>query len=165
MTTKFYVKTSLNIYTCVVKVSKDHSQFELDVYDADISYNDRPKYLHEGQWIGGYEDMEFLNPTQPIELAKKIIDAWERPQRLEKYLRLKNYFIHINEKESAPAKETPSKPIIVDYQEKAHSEYISTLIEKPELVEEIPKKERDKLLKENADLRARFQQWLWLEKC
>lgn len=160
MLTRFKIRTNLRIYTCIVKYSLDRDTFELDVFDGEPYFTDGTlKYMDEAEWIGGYEDEEFTHTLKPVELAKKIVDQWERPHKLENYLRLKNHFIHMKDKEEeAAAKQTPPtvEPVIIDYEEQIQKQRIKNLMENPLLLDNMDPTERKKLLKENPELRLAY---------
>lgn len=168
MLTRFKIRTNLRIYTCIVKYSKDRRTFELDVFDGEPYFKDGTlKYMDEAEWIGGYEDEEFTHTTKPVELAKKIVDQWERPQKLENYLRLKNHFIHMKDKEEeAPAKVTPPpvEPVITDYEEQIQDQRIKYLMENPLALDQLQPLERKQLLKENPELRLAYYELKALQK-
>lgn len=167
MITRFKIKTSLRVYTVIVKVSWDGEMIEkVDVYDGDPYFKDGTmKFLGEAVWIGGWVDEPFTHTLKPIALAKQTIEEYERPQKLENYLRLKGHFIHMNEEEEAPAKETPPpKPLIFDHEEKAYQDYIAYLIKHPEEIDSLEPKERQKLLKENMELRLSYHEWRFRQR-
>ena len=162
MLTRFKVRTNLKMYTVVVKYSEEHDKFELDVYDGDPHFLDgTQKYINEAEWIGGYEDEEFTHVMKPVELAKEIIETWERPKRLEDYLRLKRHVIELKEIGKDPRQETPSRsrkaePVVYDYRDRLEADHIKYLRENPEALDQMTKKERDKWLKSDVELRLRY---------
>lgn len=158
---RFRIKTGLAMYTAIVKFSDDGEHFELDVYDGAPMFYDSPKFFDEAEWIGGYENEPFSYVTKPVDLAKQIVEAWERPERLKRYLNLKNHFINMNEEAEPPSKATPlPDPVeINDYRQKAYQEYIEHLKEHPEELDTLPMQERKQLLKENIELRLAYHEW------
>jgi hypothetical protein len=162
MLTRFKVRTNLKMYTVVVQYSDDHETFELDVFDGEPHFLDGTrKYVNEAEWIGGYKDEEFTHVMKPVELAKKVIETWERPKRLEDYLRLKRHVIELKEIGKDSAQETPSRsrkaePVVYDYRDRLEADHIKYLRENPEALDQMTKKERDKWLKSDVELRLRY---------
>lgn len=165
MLTRFKVRTNLKMYTVVVKYSADRELFELDVYEREPHFLDGTcKYIGEAEWIGGYKDEEFTHVMKPVELAKEVIETWERPKRLEDYLRLKRHVIELKEIGKDSAQETPSRsrkaePVVYDYRDRLEADHIKYLRENPEALDQMTKKERDKWLKSDVELRLRYYEW------
>lgn len=162
MLTRFKVKTSLRVYTVIVKVSWDGEMIErVDVYDGEPYFKDGTfKFLGEAMWIGGWVDEPYTHTLKPVELAKQTIEEYERPQKLENYLRLKGHFLHINEnEEELPRYEEPPRPEIYDHEEKSYKNFITHLIQNPQEIDELPEMERKRVLKENVELRLAYHEY------
>lgn len=163
MIVRFKLKTSLRVYTVITKISRDRETLEVDVYDGEPYFRDGTlKYLNEASWIGGYDDEPFTHSLKPIDLAKKVVEDYERAERLENYLRLKHHFIHYHEEEKQKQEETQAE--IYDFEDASAQNYIKYLIQNPHEVDNLEEKERKRLLKENLELRVKYREWMWLEK-
>lgn len=166
-THKIKFKTSIRIYTGILKINTLDNTFDLDIYIGEPYWEDgTQKYLGECQNIGGWHDEPLTNPKRVIACARETIEEYELPERTANYLQLNNNFFNFieDEDEDFPKYEEPERPEIHDHEEKAYRDYINYLMQNPHELELMDKKEREELFKKHHELKQRYKKWYWLEK-
>lgn len=154
----FKLKTSLGWYEAICYIDLRENEFEIDVYTG---YPDR--WAGKEDWIAGYTGVPYDHVTRPIDEAREIIENWERPLRLERYLQMKRGIIELKDEDKKPEKPKPA-PVIRDYREGDDEKSISYFQENPEELERLEKKERERLLKLSPELRMQYHEWKALDK-